>query len=365
MAVATFPHMNEYSPAFRMILEELGHEVIMPLRPSKRTLTLGSSFGPEFACIPLKILLGTYLEAIEKGANLIVTSGGVGPCRAGLYASMHKEILRSLGHDIDMVVFEPIRHKPLDLLKSVHRLNVARLMPWQLFDLLYRAWQMISYLDQLEHLLHWTRPRELKPGTADAIYRAGVDSLCKERSLKGITSRGRQAVAEMKAIPIDKDADPLKIGIVGEIYVVIEPAANLDIERILGELGVEVHRSIFLTGWTKENVVKEGHRVKAGMVARPYLGEMVGGHGQESIGHTILYAREGLDGVVQLAPFTCIPEIVAKSILPAVSRDFDIPVISFFLDEQTGEAGFRTRLEAFVDLLARRRSRKRQEKQPA
>lgn len=54
-------------------------------------------------------------------------------------------------------------------------------------------------------------------------------------------------------------------------------------------------------------------------------------------------------------PFTCIPEIVARSILPRVSRDLGIPVMSLILDEQTGLAGVLTRLEAFVDLLARRR----------
>jgi len=49
---------------------------------------------------------------------------------------------------------------------------------------------------------------------------------------------------------------------------------------------------------------------------------------------------------------------VAKSVLGKLSLQLDIPVISFFLDEQTGAAGMRTRLEAFVDLLFRRRRAK-------
>ena len=49
------------------------------------------------------------------------------------------------------------------------------------------------------------------------------------------------------------------------------------------------------------------------------------------------------------------PETVAQSILPRVSRECDLPVISFILDEHTGTAGLLTRLEAFVDLMARRR----------
>jgi predicted nucleotide-binding protein (sugar kinase/HSP70/actin superfamily) len=73
----------------------------------------------------------------------------------------------------------------------------------------------------------------------------------------------------------------------------------------------------------------------------------------------VLYARHGYDGVIQLAPFSCIPEIVAMSILPKVSQELDIPVTTFFLDEQTSKAGVETRLEAFIDLLQMRREKKR------
>jgi predicted nucleotide-binding protein (sugar kinase/HSP70/actin superfamily) len=161
----------------------------------------------------------------------------------------------------------------------------------------------------------------------------------------------------MRSLPVDPDRRPLRVGLVGEIYVVLEPAVNLNIERHLGELGAEVHRSIFLTGYTRGNAVRSGGDRDIKRLARPYLPLVIGGHGQETIGHTLAYSREGLDGVVQLAPFSCIPEIVARGLLPRVSEDCGLPVLSFFLDEQTGEAGMQTRLEAFVDLLARKRTR--------
>ena len=68
-----------------------------------------------------------------------------------------------------------------------------------------------------------------------------------------------------------------------------------------------------------------------------------------------MFAERGFDGVIQLAPFSCIPEIVAKGILPQVSHDQEIPVMTIFLDEMMGKAGMQTRLEAFVDLLLQRR----------
>ena len=43
-------------------------------------------------------------------------------------------------------------------------------------------------------------------------------------------------------------------------------------------------------------------------------------------------------------------EIVAKSIIPKVSEDYNLPVLTLMLDEQTGKAGVST-ASAFVDLL--------------
>lgn len=333
--------------------------MVVPKPPTRQTLSYGTVHGPEFACLPLKICLGTYIEALEEGADLIVTTGGVGPCRAGLYATVQREILRGLGYEFEMIVLEPLRRHPARLLRAIHRLNAKRLPPWRLASEALLCWQKIQGIDRVQRELLRIRPREVRFGGADRIFRRGVRTIAEAPTRREAAKAVDEVLDAMGAVPIDSSRDPVRVGIVGEIYVLLEPASKLNIERILGELGVEVHRSIFLTNWTEENVVREGDNQTARDAAAPYLDEMIGGHGQDTVGHTVLYARQGLDGVIQMAPFTCIPEIVACSILPAVSKAEDIPVITFFFDEQTGEAGLRTRLEAFVDLLVRRRERRR------
>jgi len=52
---------------------------------------------------------------------------------------------------------------------------------------------------------------------------------------------------------------------------------------------------------------------------------------------------------------TCMPEIVSRAILPQVEKDYGIPILYLIVDEQTGEAGFQTRLEAFVDYISKNR----------
>ena len=91
--------------------------------------------------------------------------------------------------------------------------------------------------------------------------------------------------------------------------------------------------------------------------AHPYLAHFVGGEGRTTIGHIVIYTYEGFDGIIHLMPFTCMPELVARSIFPRLQRELDIPILSLIIDEQTGKAGLLTRLEAFIDLLWVRRKR--------
>ncbi len=361
MQKLTFPRMGESWRTFKMLLEDMGNEVVVPPRPSKRTLDLGVRYSPEFACFPLKILTGTYLESIEMGADTIVTSGGIGPCRAGEYAMLHHKILTDLGHNIKMVVFEPPRYYPFNFIKNVYTLNRARHSIRGIIDRIKKAWRKLQALDNAEKLSHVIRPRELITGTTTKVYRKCLEWIDQAYTIDQIIDAETAALEALRNVPQNLESDVLKVGIVGEIYVLLEPASNLEIEETLGNLGVEVERSMFLTGWTRDNTwteTTEGMTVKA--AAQPYLPELVGGHGRDSIGNTILCATRGFDGMIQLAPFTCIPEIVARTILPKVSRDYDIPVLTFFLDEQTGKAGMTTRLEAFVDLMRRKKHFRRE-----
>ncbi|GBF34331.1 (R)-2-hydroxyglutaryl-CoA dehydratase [Desulfocucumis palustris] len=356
MPRVTFPHMGESYRSFKMLLNDLGNDVVLPPRPSKRTLDHGVRYSPEFACFPLKILMGTYVETCRLGAEIIVTSGGVGPCRAGHYGQMHKKILQDIGFPVDVVVFEPPRFHPIDFLRNIQKLNPDRLSYRAIWDCIKRAWQKLSALDEAEKLTHVVRPRETVPGATTRAYRKALEWIDRSYTSKEISEAHAAALEAIKSVEQDPERKILKVGIVGEIYVLLEPASNLEIEETLGNLGVEVERSMFLTGWTKDNTGQETHEIiTVKDAAMPYIPLCIGGHGRESVGHTVIYAKRGFDGVIQMAPFTCIPEIVARTILTSVSREYGIPVLTFFLDEQTGKAGMSTRLEAFVDLMKRKK----------
>ena len=190
-----------------------------------------------------------------------------------------------------------------------------------------------------------------------------------DKGLKDILSWLKETIEQKRN---DKDhyvlESPLKIGIIGEIYTMLEPYSSVEVEKELGNLGARVDRSIYLSGWVGQHVfrgIAQGYKPLKSYfrLAKPYLNHFVGGHGIETVGAAVQFAQEGYDGIVQLLPLGCMPEIVASSILPRIHEDYKIPIMALTVDEHTGRAGIQTRLEAFVDLLERSRQENSLKKQ--
>ena len=66
----------------------------------------------------------------------------------------------------------------------------------------------------------------------------------------------------------------------------------------------------------------------------------------------MLHAKDW-DGLVHLEPFGCLPETMARNIMPSTREQ--LPVLNIMYDEHTGKAGVINRLEAFVDMINRKK----------
>lgn len=326
--------------------------------PSDRTRNIGARLSPEFICYPLKLNLGNYVEAYELGADTVLMGGGVGPCRFGYYATLQKDILADAGYPMDFIVLEPPKGHTLPLISQLRRLiqNVS------LRDFLRAvevAWVKLQAMEDIHILANQVRALEAAPGQTSAVYReqiALLDSATTVESVRARWSRARQALYHIRKV--HREGVPV-VRLIGEIYMISEPFANLDVEERLGRMGVCVENTLSLVDYIRQNLIADALRLRRDRSlqeeARPYLAHFVGGEGVESVGNTVRAARQGCDGVVHVMPFTCMPEIVAQSVIPSVSQEYGIPVLTLILDEHSAEAGVQTRLEAFVDLIQSRK----------
>lgn len=354
----TFPHMGNQYVATKVLLEELGVDVVVPPQCSKDTLNIGVKYSPESICLPLKVNMGNYIESINMGANTIVITGSCGPCRFGYYSILQKEILGEIGYDVDIILLDPPQGDYKRFLNSIFKLTQTK-NPYKIGKALKRAVTVLNAIDDFEDTAYYKRPREKVEGSVNKYY----DEFHKEvRSLYGykeVLGLIKDTKEKILSVEEDSSRDILKIGVIGEIYTIIEPFVNLDVEKKLGSLGVEIDKSLKVSRWLKEHLFLNPFGLtsekETWQGADPYLKTMIGGHARETIGYAVNYAKAGFDGIVQIYPLTCMPEIVAQSILPTIEKDYNIPYLCLIVDEMTGEAGYMTRLEAFVDLLRRRK----------
>jgi len=355
----TFPHMGNMYIPLKSILQDLGLDVIVPPPISKKTLNIGVKYAPEFACLPLKLNLGNYIEACELGADTVLMAGGCGPCRFGYYAQIEESILKDIGYSMEFIVLEPPDRKITDVLGKIKKL-AGKNSWWDIFQAIRFGYKKAKAVDDIEKASHKLRPREIDRGATDRVYQKALKAIDDSYTYDGLAFAMGQARVMFNEIAVEEQRNVLKVGFVGEIYTLLEPFANQDLERRLGYLNVEVDRSVYLSEWVNNHIcggMLQGGRKRREEVLRlahPYLCHFVGGHGQETIGSTVYYAESGYDGVIQAFPFTCMPEIVAESILPDISLEKNIPCLTLIMDEQNGTSGVQTRLEAFVDLMEQR-----------
>ncbi|WAM30507.1 hypothetical protein [Caldicellulosiruptor naganoensis] len=81
---------------------------------------------------------------------------------------------------------------------------------------------------------------------------------------------------------------------------------------------------------------------------------LIGGHARETIAYTKWFEDRNFAGVVHVFPLTCMPEIVAKSVLVNLKNELRIPLLHIVVDEVESDVGLKTRLEAFLDLIESR-----------
>lgn len=357
-----FPHMGQVWVALKTLFDKAGVEAIVPPKTNKRTLSLATKYAPEWICMPFKTNLGNYIEALEMGADTLLAVGGPGMCRLGYYNKVQERVLRDLGYDFEWLIFDWQEKQVLGLAEFLKQLLAPRSWPTIISDIRHGLTQLFL-LDDIERRLNYLRPREMHQGSVSRVWHTVPDRICAAHTPTHLNRVKQEIFAELDAIPLRADADPLRVGLLGEFFMALEPCCNFSIEERLGHMGVEVTRGAYISDWAKVWLFLEavglGHGGKVKKAARPYLRREVSGDAMQSVGETVLHAKEGFDGIVHIQPFTCMPEIIAQNLLPRVSKEHDIPVISIILDEQTGETGVQTRLEAFVDLMERRRHRRR------
>ncbi len=357
--IVTIPNLGNISIAAKALFDGLKIPYIMPEVNHNDTLKIGSFYSPEEICLPFKIMMGNYIRSIEKGADTILFAGSCGPCRFGEYCELQMKLLTKFKPDLRFIVID----SPLDIgkkafLKRLNEINLSSSASRkEKLSAMLAAYHTIRILDQIDAKAHELAGYEREKGACkNLLYSCKREaSACDNpvQMLKVLNDYKKK----LRQIPLDYSKNPLKVAIIGEIYTIIEPFSNLYIEEKLMDYSVSSKRTLTPSWWLKDTFLKplKINSLAINHAAKKYLPYKIGGHGRECVGESLLAQQSQMDGAIQIMPLACMPEVVAKSILPSIQREKDFPIMTLVIDEMVGEAGYLTRIEAFLDMLEYKR----------
>ncbi|MBW2216365.1 MAG: hypothetical protein JRF34_04135 [Deltaproteobacteria bacterium] len=354
----TFPHLGSMYIFCKAMAETAGIPYVLPSPTSNRTREMGEYSTNESVCLPLKIILGNFIDALENGADTIVMIGSGPPCRLGLYDRTIKVILDDMGYDFRWLTIPGIfnwqaflqNHDETKVLRKELTVGNYFRFPWALV----MGWKKMIWCEHLEQTAAEMRAVARRPDEVDRLLQKGLRDIDQADGVLSLSKAGKAAAKALKEVDRN-DRPPLKVFMVGEVYTVMEPSINMDIERRLGHLGVIVRRSSYFSTHIRRGSRMDRKLLKSRKkllhLAEPYLNYDVGAECNFSVAETVVAQQDGFDGVVHVYPFSCMPETNAAAVLSAVGEDLNFPVLPVVIDRQDMDLRIDTQLEAFVDVM--------------
>lgn len=141
---------------------------------------------------------------------------------------------------------------------------------------------------------------------------------------------------------IKNDGFNINIALVGHPYNIYDSFINMNLVKKLNKMGVGV-----ITEESVDDKFIDGE--VNSLYKRPFWT-----FARNSYGYSVYLAKnKKVDGIVYISSFACgIDSVVIELIKDNITN---MPMLVLKIDEQTGEAGFDTRIEAFVDMMERRK----------
>ncbi|MHA1266664.1 MAG: acyl-CoA dehydratase activase-related protein [Candidatus Helarchaeota archaeon] len=312
----------KYFPLWKTFFEELGFEIVVSDKSNSQIVEIGSRYAIDEICIPLKLYYGHLINLLEKEMDYlfvpryISTTFGTYMCPKFLgLPDMVRGTMDNLPPIIEMDVDLRKMPKYLTALRTGRQLNRSVLQIRKAYE---RAIKNYHYFRDL-------MLKGLSFQQAINIINAGI--------------------RDFQPKPRKHNGTEAKIAIIGHGYNVHDPFINMNLFKKLREMQVQVV--------TLENLPLEIFKNQT--IITNTLKNYWGNEEEILSAVDYLFKDPELDGLIFICSFCCGPDSLIDELITRDAKKLNIPYISLVLDEHSGQAGVITRIEAFVDMIIRKK----------
>ncbi|MBC2460441.1 MULTISPECIES: acyl-CoA dehydratase activase-related protein [Clostridium] len=283
----------KYSAFLEKFFSELGADIVRSPDTNKTILDEGVKNCVNEACLPIKIFHG-HVNAIKDNCDLMVIP----------------RIMQLSEHEFICPKFCGL---PEMIINSIPNMPKVTMVP--------------IYATSKEKLYKW-------------IVSTGSLITTNKKRIRDAYDKALIAQDEYE-IGIKSDGYKLNIALIGHPYNIYDKFVNMNLVKKLNKLGVGIITEEFIDEASIADKTTE-------LFKRPFWTFAKNAYGAS----TYLAENKKINGIVYISSFACGIDSVVIDLIKQKVKDF--PFLVLKVDEHTGESGFDTRIEAFVDMLERK-----------
>ncbi|SFR02067.1 acyl-CoA dehydratase activase-related protein [Desulfoscipio geothermicus] len=308
-----------YFPMWKVFFEELGVQVITTGKTTRRMLDSGVREALADACVPIKVFFGHAL-ALKGKVDFLFIPRIVCLNKKTVYCPKFLGLPDMIRHGLaDMPPVIDVRIDNRDRKNGI-------------FSAYYAVGKMLN-------------------ASPLNIIRAYLKARLTQLKFQRVLNSGLQPLEAMDVIFKGKKYQSVKqpgqltFALVGYPYAIHDPYISVGVVEKLRQMSVQV--------LTPDNVPPgKLNWQKHGSGKR-----MFWTFSERTLRAAAYFARRsGVDGIIHLTAFGCGPDSIVDRFIRFNNKNGgNIPFMSLTIDEHSGEAGIGTRLEAFVDMVKRKK----------
>lgn len=312
-------YYNNY-PFYYGFFKTLGIEIILSDKTTTKIINLGTKYVVSETCLPIKVYVGHVVNLLDKGCDVIF----IPSIQSTDYKINNCSKIRGLPEIIRNVINRPFTmiEPTLDKTENIN---------------FYDFWTETAKAFGI------TDKNQIKSAINSGwgVYNNFIEMTKSGVSYCEALENAINGKFEKKTVDLVK---PLSIAIMAHGYNLFDERISLNLIKKLEKMDVKVYTSLSVT---REESLK----------AIENLGEIQYWANELELTGTAAHylLNNKVDGIIALSAFGCGPDSLMVDEISYHCKERNMPLIHLTIDEHTGEAGFITRIEAFIDMLMRKK----------